>query len=572
MKKINIKLLAIFLSSAIVMIGCNPLEKMKEASSGIKYTVNPRVLEMHGGAVEASITGDIPGKFFNKNAILTFTPVLKYEGGETELEPFVLQGEAVQANNKSIPYEAGGQLTHNVSFEYKDEMKVSELVLRIVAEVKGKNLPFPDAKIADGIIATPKLVKIDPKSILMSDNFKRIIPVTKEADIHYVINKADIRNSELKQEDIKLIEEFIKKVKDKERLEFTKAKISAYASPDGPYDFNENLSVNRQKSAKKFTDLELKGAKEIKAEGFFALESTAEDWDGFKTLMEKSDIKDKELILRVLSMYTDPVVREKEIKNISHAYLEIADKVLPKLRRSKIIIDANEVGYSDDELKDLATSNPDTLNVEELLYSATLVEDDKVRLEIYKATVEKFPECFRAQNNIGVVELDLDNMEGAKGAFEAANQLKESNAIITNNMGAVALLEGDLENAKEILSKATDAGDLVNYNLGIISIIEADYEAGLNYLAKSNSFNQALCMLLAGNKEAAMNKLDQVENPDADVYYLKAVIGARAQDQNTVMNNLRTAVGKDATLKEYAKTDIEFAAYFEDETFKTIVQ
>ena len=506
-----------------------------------------------------------------KNAVLVITPVIKYDGGELALEQLTLQGEAVQENNKVIPYEAGGNFTHNVSFEFKDEMRVSELVLKLEAKLKDKTLPFADAKVADGIITTPSLVQADPKAILMPDAFKRIIPQTKEADIHYVISRAEVRNSELTQEDIKALKELVAAAKKDERMMFQKAKISAYASPDGPEDFNDKLSVKRQKSADEFIRKQLKGQKETQGMSFYEEKATAEDWDGFKKLLEESDIQDKELILRVLSMYTDPVVREKEIKNISAAYLELAKDVLPKLRRSVLSIEVNKMGYSDDELKEFVNTNPDTLSLEELLYAANLISDHYKKLSIYEVAMKKYPDCIRAKNNAGATNIELKQYDKAKENLTAAKEIKV-NPIVDNNLGAVALVEGDIESAKELLLNATDAGKDVSYNLGIIAIKEAEYEAAVNYLAQTNSFNQALAMLLGGNSNAALNTLDQVENPDAMVYYLKAVIGARMHDQNLTMNNLRTAVEKKPKLKEYVQKDMEFARYFEDETFKTIIQ
>jgi len=571
MKKFNISLYAFILSVILVLSSCAGLDKMKEQATGIKYTVNPSVLEMHAGTVEASITGEFPAKFFNKNAILVITPVIVYEGGELALEQLTLQGEAVQENNKVIPYEAGGNFTHNVSFEFKDEMKVSELVLKLEAKLKDKTLPFADTKVADGIITTPDLVQDDPKAILMPDAFKRIIPQSKEADIHYVISRAEVRNSELRAEDIKAFEELIAAAKENERMKFQKAKISAYASPDGPEDFNDKLSVKRKVSAEKFVKKQLRGQQETQGMSFYEEKTTAEDWDGFKELLEESDIQDKELILRVLSMYTDPVVREKEIKNISAAYLELAEEILPQLRRSVLSIEVNKMGYSDEEIKEFVKTNPDTLNVEELLYAANLIDDQYKKLDIYKVAIKKYPDCIRAINNAGATNIELKQYDQAKENLDSAKEIK-ANPIVDNNLGALALINGDIENAKELFLNSTDAGKDVSYNLGIIAIKEGEYEAAVNYLAQTNSFNQALAMLLGGNSNAALNTLDQVENPDAMVYYLKAVIGARNHDQNLTMNNLRTAVGKKPALKEYVQTDMEFARYFEDETFKTIIQ
>ena len=571
MKRNIIKWAAISLA-AIVLFSCKSLDKMKDEASKIRYNVNPSVLEMHGGKVNATISIDFPAKYFNKNAVLVLTPVLKYEGGELALTPVTLQGEKVQANNQVIKYETGGNITQNISFDYKDEMRLSQLVVRGEVTIKKKVIPFGiDYKIADGIKTTPLLVNVDPKTLMLPDKFVRTVPVSKEADINYVINKYDIRKTELTQQDIVDLKNFINTLINDSTLKLDKVKLSSYASPDGPIDLNDKLSKNRGKSAQDFLSKEFKKNANILNNVLEAI-TTAEDWDGFKKLMEESSIKDKELILRVLSMYSDPVVREKEIKNISKAYLEIADQVLPKLRRSMIAVNASKSGYTDEQLKTLAVSNPDSLNLEELLYAATLINDPSQKLNIYNAAANKYPQCHRAKNNAGVVDMLLGQSDKALALFNEANALKANLAVIVNNMGAANLALGNFAAAQELLLKATEAGDAPNYNLGIIAIKDGKYDAAVNYLAKSNSFNQALAMLLAGNDNAALKTLDGIENADAKVYYLKAVIGARRNDGNLTYDNLKLAVAKNPSLKAYALKDIEFGKLFEDETFKSIVK
>jgi len=571
MKRNIIKWAAISLA-AIVLFSCKSLDKMKDEASKIRYNVNPSVLEMHGGKVNATISIDFPAKYFNKNAVLVLTPVLKYEGGELALTPVTLQGEKVQANNQVIKYETGGNITQNISFDYKDEMRLSQLVVRGEVTIKKKVIPFGiDYKIADGIKTTPLLVNVDPKTLMLPDKFVRTVPVSKEADINYVINKYDIRKTELTQQDIVDLKNFINTLINDSTLKLDKVKLSSYASPDGPIDLNDKLSKNRGKSAQDFLSKEFKKNANILKNVLEAI-TTAEDWDGFKKLMEESSIKDKELILRVLSMYSDPVVREKEIKNISKAYLEIADQVLPKLRRSMIAVNASKSGYTDEQLKTLAVSNPDSLNLEELLYAATLINDPSQKLNIYNAAANKYPQCHRAKNNAGVVDMLLGQSDKALALFNEANALKANLAVIVNNMGAANLALGNFAAAQELLLKATEAGDAPNYNLGIIAIKDGKYDAAVNYLAKSNSFNQALAMLLAGNDNAALKTLDGIENADAKVYYLKAVIGARRNDGNLTYDNLKLAVAKNPSLKAYALKDIEFGKLFEDETFKSIVK
>ncbi|MBN1116841.1 MAG: tetratricopeptide repeat protein [Bacteroidales bacterium] len=571
--KLNLLLIAV---SALVLSNCGGLQKMVDNAESVSYKVQPTPLETHGGEVEITVDASFPEKFFNKKAIVTATPVLKYEGGQTEFESITLQGESVEANNKVIPY-AGGSYSLSAKIPYEDAMLKSMLVMQMTAQIGDKAaVEIPGVPIATGVIATPTLVMVKPEAIAMSDNFKRIIPETYSSDIHYVINKYDVRSSELKSDDIVDFNNKVKAASENERVEIKAAKISAYASPDGEIDLNTKLSDNRGKSAESYLSKTLKklNVQGSDAEQFLQVVSTAEDWDGFKKLMEESTIKDKELILRVLSMYSDADVREKEIKNIAEAYLEIKDDVLPKLRRSQLLIDVDKVGYSDEELSALASENPDTLNVEELLYAATLTDDNETKLAIYQKTFEKYPECVRAINNVGYVYVKLGKTAEAKAAFEKAKAIKE-NDIVKNNLGVVALLEGDAAAAEALFTSAMSAGESVNYNLGIIKIQQGDYAAAVNYFGNKPSFNAALAQLCNGETEKCITTLTELGEVDCSwVYYLKAVAGARAGREEVVLSNIRLAVEKDkeGEIKAYALKDAEFRNFIASEGFAAIVQ
>lgn len=547
---------------------------MVENSSTVGYDVTPSPLETHGGEVEVTIKTTFPEKYFNKKVVVTATPIIKYEGGQTEFESTVLQGESVEANNKVIPY-TGGDYTFTGKVPYNDEMLKSELVVEMSAQIKDNEpVPIPGIKVADGVIATSTLVKNEPKAILMGDKFQRIIPETYGAEILYVINKADVRNSELRKDDIKAFQEKVSVASDDSTIEVKSAKISSYASPDGEYDFNEKLSGKRGTSAERYLTRTLKKLKVqgYDVEGFLNTVETAEDWEGFKEKMEASDIQDKELILRVLSMYSDPAVREKEIRNIAEAFEEIKDKVLPDLRRSQLMIDVDNIGYSDEQIAALIKENPDTLNLEETLYAATLTDDNNEKLRIYKIAAEKHPECVRAINNVGYVSMQLGDVAGAKAAFEKAKSIKEVD-VVKNNLGAVALVQGDLETAEQYFTAAMSAGDAVNYNLGIIKVKQGDYTAAVNYFGNKPSFNAALAQLLNGDVDKSITTLGELgESDDAMVYYLKAVAGARGGKDEVVINNLRLAIEKDADLKAYAKKDAEFMKYASNEAFVGIVE
>ena len=573
MKKLTLNLMTLGVA-AVVFSSCGGLNKMVENASTVKYDVQPSPLETHGGEVEVTIKTTFPEKYFNKKAVVTATPVLKYEDGQTAFAPTTLQGESVEANNKVIPY-LGGDYTYTGKIAYAPEMLKSELVVEMSAQIKDKEpVPIPGIKIADGVIATSTLVNKKPKAILVGDKFQRIIPETYDAEILYVINKYDVRNSELKKDEIKEFNKKINNASGDSTIEIKGAKISSYASPDGAYDLNEKLSGNRGTAAERYLTRQLKQMKVegYDVEGFLNSMETAEDWDGFKKLMEESDIQDKDLILRVLSMYSDPAVREKEIKNIAEAFEQIKVDILPALRRSQMYIDVDNIGYSDEEIMALVNSNPDTLNLEEILYAAALTPDAKDKLKIYQKAAENFPECFRAKNAVGYIYLSMDKYDDAKAAFVAAQALKD-NDVVKNNLGAVALAEGDIATAESLLTSAMGAGDAVNYNLGIVKIIQGDYAAAVNYFGNKPSYNAALAQLLNGDNDKALATLNEMDQMDqAMVYYLKAVAGARGGKEEVLINNLRLAVEKDGNLKEYAKRDAEFLKYSANEAFTSIVE
>ncbi len=573
MKKLTLNLLTLGVA-AVVLSSCGGLNKMVENSSTVDYDVQPSPVETHGGEVEVTIKTTFPDKYFNKKAVVTATPVLKYEGGQTEFEPTTLQGEKVEANNKVISY-AGGDYSYTGKIPYSAEMLKSELVIEMSAQIKDKDpVPIPGIKIADGVIATPTLVNDDAKTILDGDKFQRIVPESYDAELLYVINKHNIRNSELRKEEVKAFQNKISTASTDSTIIIKDAKISSYASPDGEYDLNEKLSGNRGSSAESYLTRTLKKMKveDYDVEGFLSTMETAEDWDGFKKLMEESDIEDKELILRVLSMYSDPAVREKEIKNIAEAFEEIKVDILPLLRRSQLAVNVDNIGYSDEEIIAFSQSNPDTLNLEEILYAATLTDDNAEKLRIYNIASKNNPQSFRAKNNVGYVLMQMGKTAEAKTAFEEAQALKD-NDIVKNNLGAIALVEGDITKAEELFTSAMGAGDVVNYNLGIIKIMQGDYTAAVNYFGNKPSFNAGLAQLLNDDVNKCLATLGELgEVDDAIVYYLKAVAGARSSQDEVVLKNLQIAVAKDASLKAYAKKDAEFLSYAANETFVGVVE
>ena len=570
----NIKNFAIFILAAAVLSSCGGLNKMVKDSALVNYNVNPEVLEMHGGEVDMTIDVNYPAKYFNKKAVVTLTPVVRYEGGETTLDPLVLQGEDATDNYKLISYDAGGNASLSTTFTYEDAMKMSELYYNVTAAIKDKTADLGEVKLADGIIVTPLLVQNNAKVIDFDNDFKQIVPESYEADIKYVINRADVRKSEIKKDEMGGLNETLKAANENERLDLKGIEISAYASPDGELDLNTKLADKRQTTANKYLAGQLKKADIEVAEELMSLLATPEDWEGFKAAMEASDIQDKEMILRVLSMHSDPVVREQEIKNLTAAFEVIKEEILPQLRRSKFTVSMDKIGWSDEELVALIASDIDTLILEELLYAATLVKDNETKLEVYGKAVEVSPKCLRAHNNLGVVFYNMGDLEAALIAFEIAESIKDHDIII-NNIGAVALKVGDVTDAKEAFTSSMGAGPEVNYNLGIIAIVEGEYEAAVNYFGSEPSFNAALAMYLKGDKEGAWRTNAGLERVGGMGYYLQAVIAAGQDKPEAALENLQLAVdncGSAQFIKDYAVKDLEFAKLFETAEFKAIVE
>ena len=579
MKRVNICVLA---SCALILSACGGMSKMAKMAEQVQWDITPKVLEMHGDSIEVEVSATFPPKYFIATATLELSPVLKYEGGEKAFASKTVQGEKVQENNEVVPFAQGKTVKWKSKIAFEDAMRKSELVLNGKASMKGKSVDVPFGKKADGVMSTALLLDYKAMTIGAADKFQRVTNDSKGATLFFVINKADIQNKELKKDEVAALKQFLADAANNERIEVKGVEISAFASPDGEESLNDKLAANRMKNSDSFFKKELKKAKLNADASVYKTTSLAEDWDGFKTLMQESDIQDKELILRVLSMYSDPVVREKEIKNISAAYEEIADKILPQLRRSKLSVNIAVIGHSDDELKAMVAANDEKLTIEEMLYAATLTEDNNEKLSIYQKAADKFPEDWRAINNVGHINYKLGKVAEAKAAFEKAKGIDASNTVVLNNLGACALADGDVAAAKEFFNAAAGAGDEVSYNQAIILTKKGEYENALNLYqsSKLNTFNWALCKYLnyfnTKNNDvfdATLGILNKIEDQNnAKVPYLKAVIAARKQDKDLLINSLKVAVEKDASLGAYAAKDIEFAQYAEDADFKNIAK
>ena len=563
----------ILILAATVLSSCSGLNKMKKNSKLVKYEVTPKVLETHAGVVTVTIKGTFPAKYFDKKTTVTATPVLTYAGGETAFEKVqVLQGESVQANNKVISTK-GGDFTYTGTVPYKDAMKTSQLVLRLKAVRGKKNLDFEPVKIADGVIATSTLVEKEAKVIKMKDNYIRINAENKLADINYDINKAEITSKELKAEDIALLKAYIISVSTDPSRQLKSADVSSYASPDGSMKINEPLSVKRGTTAGKFIKKEFTKIEAAKVEGFFNEKTTPEDWDGFKSEVEKSSIQDKELILRVLSMYSDPDVREKEIKNMSAAFEALKTDILPKLRRSKLSVNVDLVGRTDEQILSQMRADPKVLGLEEMLHAATLTTDLNEQLKFYQTTAENFPKCIRAKNNTGCTYMALGKTDEAISEFEKAKAI-QNNDVVKNNLGFGALVKGDMAKAEEYFNSMTAATNESKWGLGVIAITKGEYDKAVNYFGTEPCFNLALAQYLKGDVAKAKATLDSMKDlcKCGKPSYLKAVVGARLDDKSYMLAGLREAIGFKPEWKAYAKTDLEFAKFFNDDTFKSTVQ
>lgn len=536
------------------------------------FKCNPNPLEVKGGKIDATVTGTFPVKYFNKNAVVTVTPVLKYEGKEVKGTPVVYQGEKVKGNDKTIAFKTGGNLSLKTSFNYVPEMAKSELYLEFSVVQKKKTYQIPSVKVADGVIATSQLVSTNSSElngVIIPDKFQRVIQQKQEADILFLIQQAKLRKSETNSADMVSLTKKIKEVKESTNQQVTGFDLSAYASPDGPLKLNTNLAENREKVTQDFMNKEMKKMKtSVKLDSKF----TPEDWAGFQALMEKSNIQDKQLILRVLTMYTDPEERNRQIKNISTAFKQIADEILPQLRRSKLKLTIDVTGKSDAEITKLANEDASKLSVEELLFAATLTTDLGQKDAIYQKVTELYPTDARGFNNLGVIKFQQGNTDDAARYFEKAREIDPTSVDVNYNEGMVSLAKGDLAKSEEYFGKAAGTTGNVGEGLGSIYIIKGDYSKAKNYFGSTASNNAALLQILNADYSGARTTLAAVAQPNAMTSYLGAIIGARTNDRDAVYSNLKNAIKLDGSLAPKAAKDIEFSKFATDETFLSIVK
>ena len=523
-------------------IACSSPEKMAEMAENVTVKCEPAVLEVVAGEINASVSVTYPEDYFHPKAILEVTPVYVYEGGEAKMEPFMFQGEKVEDNYQVVP-SAGSTVTKNVKFTYVPGMEKGYLELRGVVMHKDKKIDLPTKKVADGVNTTYMLICKKANLPLKADNYQEVIKQTEEGQVLYQINSSVVRNSETKSQSVKDFLAAVEEVKANERKTLISTDVVAYASPDGKEDQNEKLSDNRSKSAEKaFNKITKKNPFGVPVN----VTSVGEDWEGFQELVAASDIEDKDLIIRVLSMYSDPAVREQEIKNMSAVYTTLAKNVLPELRRARFIANVEYTNYSNDELLKLIEENIDVLDETALLRAATLVKCNDQKVAIYKKAVEKFNSA-NGQYNLAVTYINMDKLADAKAALAKC----ADDADIKNANGVVAMLEGNLAEAAKLFKAAGN-----NANLAIVDVLNGDYKAAAAKVAGENNYNAAVIALLNGDYAPAAAL--KCECPCAA--YLRAVAAARQGDAAGVKKNLEAAK-KCEKLAARAEKDIEFAQY-----------
>ncbi len=534
----------------------------------LDYTLDPDPVEMHGDSVRVSISVVVPEKGLNKKASAEIIPML----GSKAFKPITIQGEKATGNGQTIDFKPGKSFTYTDVIAYSPDLAVADLKITGKASKGSKEIILDETKIGDGTVITPLLVQNDDRAIMAKDEFVRTTEqVFSGTEINFDKAKSNVKSSELKQDDIKNFQNWMIAADSNIRIVPKAVNLMSYASPEGETGKNNTLANDRGTAAQEAL-VKMLSKSEIDATALLKQMPKGEDWEGFKAAMQASDIEDKDLIVRVLQMYPDPVKREEEIKKMSATYKRLEKEILPPLRRTQIKVVYDQVGWSDEELKALSLSNPDTLTVEELLFTAALYDNLEDKERLYKETVRQYPNEWRGHNNLGYVYYNQNDMNNAKSSFEKANSLKES-AMTLNNLGIIARQNGDRDKAAQLFKSAMSAGSEVKYNMGIIDIQNGNYSSAISNMGSANTFNKALAQVLNQDYSAALSTID--DSPDASSalgYYLKAIIGARQDNIDLITNNLTSAISKDSSLKNKAARDREFIKFFDNASFQNLVK
>ena len=546
------------LSAASIMLLTSCSGKLG-ALSADNFSVVPNPLESNGGNVSATINGMFPEGYMKKKAVVTVIPELRYGDGQVARgEAATFQGEKVEGNDQTIAYKVGGNYTMKTNFKYVPEMQKSELYLTFDAKIGNKQQEVPAIKVADGVISTGELGYVTVKHAtpsVSSDAYQRIIEKKQDANIKFLIQQANLRSSELKNNSVKEFVSLLNKIQqEQETLALKNIEVSAYASPDGGFDLNDKLANKRQKNTETYLKQQLKKTKNTGA----AVDAkyTAQDWEGFQELVKVSNIQDKDVILRVLSMYKDPEEREQQIKNMSSVFRELADGILPQLRRSRMTINYEVIGRSDEQIKEQYKSDAQQLSLEELLYNAGLTDNAAEKEDIYKTTTKLFSNDARAFNNLATLAYQRGDYSAAKSYAEKALAIDANSADAKANLGLIALTEGNVAKAENLISQASGASN-IQEALGNLHIAQGKYAQAEQDLANINSNTAALAQILNKNYSAAASTLSNIKNADATTDYLKAILNARQGNTTDAANALRNAISKDSSWAGYAAKDLE---------------
>ena len=552
MQKNHILIMAA-VASATLLTSCSKLG----ALSADNFNVVPNPLETQAGQVPATINGMFPEKYMKKKAVVTVTPELRYAGGQVAKgNSSTFQGEKVKGNDQTISYLVGGRYTMKSNFQYVEDMHQSDLYLTFDARIGKKKVKVPEVKVATGVIATSELYKRTLKSTqaaLALDSFQRVKTQKQEASIKFLIGQAQLRQSELKnnsvQEFVRLLNDI---AKNQEQLMLSNVEVSAYASPDGGYNINERLAAKREDVTNKYVEQQMKQSKN---DAPIDTKYTAEDWEGFQQLVASSNIQDKDVILRVLSMYKDPEEREQQIRNISIAFRELADGILPQLRRARMIINYETIGRDDEQILQQYKEDSSKLSLEELLYGATLYDTADEQIAAYKTTARLYPNDARAYNNIATLEYAKGNYGAAKEYTQkalAVSKLPETQA----NLGLLALQAGNLNEAEDYIGKAAGANGLAEI-LGNLHLAQGKYALAEQDFKQNYTNSAALAQIMNKNYAAAATTLKYIQNGDATTDYLRAILNARQGKNSEAAESLKAAIAKDASFRQYASQDIE---------------
>ena len=554
------------LAATVALSSCNKLGEL----SADNFTVTPSPLEAVAGQVPVTINGRFPEKYMKKKAIVTVTPVLRYAGGEAVGQSATFQGEKVQGNNQEIAYKVGGNYTMRNTFAYIPEMQQSELFLTFTAQVGKRQVEVPEVKIADGVVATSALLGktlSGANTAVAPDAYQYIIAQTKSAQIRYLIQQAKVRTSELKTTSVQDFIRTLREIKeDQKGLQMGDIEISAYASPDGATDLNSRLAAARERSSATYVRGQLK---EIGLNADINTRYTAEDWEGFQELVAASNIQDKDAILRVLSMYPDPEEREAQIRNLSVAFSELADEILPELRRARLTIHYNIVGRTDAEIQSQYKNDPTQLSLEELLYAATLTSTGKE--DIYATAIKQYPNDFRAYNYMAALAYADSDLEAAKAYLDKAASLNANAPEVFANKALVAMAEGKIDEAETLLARATTAP---NYSelLGNLQVAKGNYAQAVSALNGKASNSTVLAQILNKDYAGAATTLAGLSSENATTNYLKAIVAARTNKAAEALSHLGTAIKLDPSYKERAAKDLEFLSLFNNSAFLELIK